>query len=81
MSESTPRINASYLQAFSHRTVRLLGKVTELRGEAAQIDAGGRVDLHLNRVRFFPLATAFESQPGTSDTQEIVQVVAAHSAP
>jgi replication factor A3 len=50
MSESTPRINAQYLQQFAHQTVRILGKVRELRGEQATIDAGGRITVYLNRV-------------------------------
>lgn len=51
MAESTPRITAPYLQQFQHHTVRLLGKVTQLRGDEATIDAGGSVTLQLNRVR------------------------------
>ncbi|KAF1345898.1 replication factor A protein 3 [Delphinella strobiligena] len=49
MSEATPRITAEYLQQFSHKTVRILGKVTQLRGEQATIDAGGQIQVHLNR--------------------------------
>lgn len=52
MAEQTPRINASYLDQFTHRTVRILGKVTQLRGEEATIDAGGQINVHLNRVCF-----------------------------
>lgn len=52
MAEQTPRINASYLEQFTHRTVRILGKVTQLRGEEATIDAGGQINVHLNRVCF-----------------------------
>jgi len=48
---STPRINFSYLDSFTNRTVRLIGKVIQLRGEEATIDAGGHVIAHLNRVR------------------------------
>lgn len=47
---STPRINFSYLDSFTNRTVRLIGKVVQLRGEEATIDAGGQVTAHLNRV-------------------------------
>ena len=55
MSEATPRITAPYLEQFSHRTVRILGKVTQLRGEQATIDSGGSISVHLNRVWFeFP---------------------------
>ncbi|KAF2216527.1 hypothetical protein CERZMDRAFT_93816 [Cercospora zeae-maydis SCOH1-5] len=50
MSEATPRITAPYLEQFSHRTVRILGKVRQIRGEMATIDAGGKIDLHLNKA-------------------------------
>ena len=50
MSEATPRITAPYLEQFSHQTVRILGKVRQIRGEQATIDAGGQVSVFLNRV-------------------------------
>lgn len=50
MSEATPRITAPYLETFSHRTVRVLGKVQQLRGMEATIDAGGAIVIHLNMV-------------------------------
>jgi hypothetical protein len=51
----TPRILAPHLSAFQHRIVRVLGKVVQLRGETATIDAGGHVEVLLNRVRLsFP---------------------------
>jgi hypothetical protein len=46
----TPRITAQYLENFQHQTIRMVGKVTQLRGEQATIDAGGSVSLTLNRV-------------------------------
>ncbi|KAF2140529.1 uncharacterized protein K452DRAFT_319453 [Aplosporella prunicola CBS 121167] len=49
MAETTPRITAPYLENFTHQTVRILGKVAQLRGEQATIDAGGSITLHLNR--------------------------------
>jgi replication factor A3 len=49
----TPRILAPHLSNFQHRIVRMLGKVVQLRGETAVIDAGGNVDVILNRVSFF----------------------------
>jgi len=55
MGEATPRITAQYLENFSHQTVRILGKVTSLRGEQASIDAGGNVAIMLNRVRISPI--------------------------
>jgi len=51
MTESTPRITAPYLEQFSHQTVRILGKVRQLRGEQATIDAGGQINVFLTRVR------------------------------
>ena len=47
---STPRINSSYLETFTNKTVRLIGKVVQLRGEQATIDSMGNVTAHLNRV-------------------------------
>ncbi|KAL8813398.1 MAG: hypothetical protein Q9223_000195 [Gallowayella weberi] len=48
-AEATPRINARYLESFTNSTVRILGRVTGLRGESATIDANGSVQVHLNR--------------------------------
>jgi replication factor A3 len=48
----TPRILAPHLSNFQHRIVRVLGKVVQLRGEQAVIDAGGNIDVILNRVSF-----------------------------
>ncbi|KAF9739151.1 hypothetical protein PMIN06_002267 [Paraphaeosphaeria minitans] len=45
----TPRILAPHLSNFQHKLVRILGKVVQLRGENAVIDAGGNVDVILNR--------------------------------
>lgn len=52
---STPRINSSYLDSFTNQTVRLVGKVVQLRGEQAVVDAEGNVTVHLSRVSFFIL--------------------------
>jgi len=49
-SEATPRINAKYLQPFTNQTVRVLGKVSSLRGETATIEASGSINVHLTRV-------------------------------
>ena len=48
----TPRVLASHLEQFRHRIVRVLGKVVQLKGESAVIDAGGHIDVQLNRVRW-----------------------------
>ena len=47
----TPRVLQPHLSNFQHRIVRVLGKVVQLRGENAIIDAGGQIDIVLNRVR------------------------------
>lgn len=50
MAEQTPRIDASYLENFQDRTVRIVGKVTQLRGNQATIDSNGPVTLNLRKV-------------------------------
>ena len=50
MADATPRISASYLENFTNRNVRLVGKVSTLRGDTATVDAGGPVTVILNRV-------------------------------
>lgn len=51
MSDQTPRVNAPLLSRFVDRTVRIIGKVTELHGDKAVIDASGPITLALQRVR------------------------------
>ncbi|KAI9840752.1 MAG: hypothetical protein M1837_001326 [Sclerophora amabilis] len=46
---ATPRLLAPYLENFTHQTVRVLGKVVQLRGDQATIDAGGNITAILNR--------------------------------
>ncbi|KAH8888694.1 replication factor A protein 3 [Thozetella sp. PMI_491] len=48
-SRSTPRITADYLQSYVGKNVMIVGKVAQLRGEEAVIDAGGNITVHLNR--------------------------------
>lgn len=52
MSEATPRITAAYLEQFQGQgqTVRVVGRVTQLRGDHAVIDAGGSITVYLTRV-------------------------------
>ncbi|KAL8703197.1 MAG: hypothetical protein Q9201_003616 [Fulgogasparrea decipioides] len=59
-AEATPRINARYLESFTNSTVRILGRVTSLRGESATIDANGSVQLHLSRDSHLTLNNAVE---------------------
>jgi hypothetical protein len=58
---STPRINSQYLDSFTNKTVRIIGKVTQLRGETATIDAEGVVTAHLNRVGPLTISQAYPS--------------------
>ncbi|EME47830.1 hypothetical protein DOTSEDRAFT_60221 [Dothistroma septosporum NZE10] len=60
MSEATPRILASHLEQFSHRSVRIVGRVRQLRGETGTIDAGGQITCHLTRDTHWQLNHAFE---------------------
>jgi len=57
---STPRINFTYLDSFTNQTVRLVGKVVQLRGEQATIDASGNVTAHLNRDSHLTVGNAIE---------------------
>ncbi|KAF2851729.1 ssDNA binding protein-like protein Ssb3 [Plenodomus tracheiphilus IPT5] len=56
----TPRILAPHLSQFQHRIVRILGKVVQLRGESAVIDAGGNIDVVLNRDAHLAVGHAVE---------------------
>ncbi|CBX98732.1 hypothetical protein IAQ61_007644 [Plenodomus lingam] len=56
----TPRILAPHLSQFQHRIVRILGKVVQLRGEQAVIDAGGNIDVVLNRDSHLAVGHAVE---------------------
>ncbi|PNS17625.1 hypothetical protein CAC42_3020 [Sphaceloma murrayae] len=60
MAQATPRITAPYLEQFQHQTVRIVGKVTSLRGEQATIDAGGSINLLLNRDAHLAMNNAVE---------------------
>jgi replication factor A3 len=46
---STPRLTSPHLEHFTSRTIRLVGRVTQLRGETATLDSDGVVTAHLNR--------------------------------
>lgn len=53
MSEqlSAPRITAAYLDTFVGQHVSIVGKVVQLQGDQAVINADGNVTVQLNRVR------------------------------
>lgn len=48
-SQPTPRITAPYLDSYQGRNVIVVGRVVQLRGEAAVIDSDGNITAHLNR--------------------------------
>ncbi|KAH6680217.1 replication factor A protein 3 [Halenospora varia] len=57
---STPRIQTPHLDAFTSRTVRLIGRVTQLRGEQATIDCQGALTAILNRDAHLTVGHAVE---------------------
>ncbi|EGO60503.1 hypothetical protein NEUTE1DRAFT_143911 [Neurospora tetrasperma FGSC 2508] len=46
---STPRITCAYLSQYVGKLVTVVGKVVQLRGEEATIDADGTIHAFLNR--------------------------------
>ncbi|KAK6363259.1 hypothetical protein TWF730_000702 [Orbilia blumenaviensis] len=48
MSDQTPRVNASYLGNFITQAVRIAGKVVQIQGNTATIDASGTVLIQLD---------------------------------
>ncbi|EPE33173.1 Nucleic acid-binding protein [Glarea lozoyensis ATCC 20868] len=60
MSETTPRILSPHLDSFTSRTVRLVGKVVQLRGDQATIDCAGNMTAHLNRDSHLTVGNAVE---------------------
>jgi replication factor A3 len=47
---STPRITSQYIESFVSKNVRIVGKVTQLRGTQASIASEGVVNLILSHV-------------------------------
>lgn len=47
---STPRVNCGLLDSYVGRNVMVVGRVQQLRGDVALIDADGNVTANLNRV-------------------------------
>jgi replication factor A3 len=50
---SNPRVTCPYLDSYVGQSVMVIGKVMQLRGETAIIDADGNITAHLNRVCVF----------------------------
>ncbi|OAA68756.1 DNA replication factor a subunit ssb3 [Niveomyces insectorum RCEF 264] len=46
---STPRVSCSYLNSYVGRNVLIVGKVVQLRGDTAIVDADGHITVNLNR--------------------------------
>ncbi|KAK3359248.1 replication factor A protein 3 [Lasiosphaeria hispida] len=46
---STPRITCTYLNSYVGKNVLVVGKVVQLRGDEAIIDADGNITAHLHR--------------------------------
>jgi len=49
MAEQTPRINATMLENFAGKTVRMIGRVTTVRNDEVLIDSQGSVKLQVER--------------------------------
>lgn len=49
-STSTPRISAALMDSYIGHNVIIVGKVLQLRGEVAFLEADGQVQANLNRV-------------------------------
>ncbi|EFX04037.1 DNA replication factor a subunit ssb3 [Grosmannia clavigera kw1407] len=46
---STPRVSCPYLNSYVGRNVLVVGKVVQLRGDSAIVDADGHITVQLNR--------------------------------
>ncbi|KAK1835848.1 replication factor A protein 3 [Podospora conica] len=46
---ATPRITCAYLNSYVGKHVIVVGKVVQLRGDEAVVDADGNITAHLNR--------------------------------
>ena len=57
---STPRISAPHLDAFRTRTVRITGRVSQLRGDTATIESQGVITVHLGHDAHLTVGNAVE---------------------
>ncbi|PUU81449.1 replication factor A protein 3 [Tuber borchii] len=60
MTEQTPRINAPLLQQYIGRTIRLVGKVSDVQGNGATLDSSGVVTVYLDRDSNLKIGNAVE---------------------
>lgn len=60
---STPRISAALIDSYIGRNVIIVGKVSQLRGDVAFIEADGQVQANLNRVSGIPCLAASTRDP------------------
>lgn len=63
---ATPRITCAYLNSYVGKHVIVVGKVVQLRGDEAVIDADGNITAHLNRVRNLSPSLLRDGTPMTS---------------
>ncbi|KAK9378635.1 replication factor A protein 3 [Kockiozyma suomiensis] len=55
-----PRVNAQYLKPYTESVVRLIGRVTQVNGDTAILDAAGSVTVHSTRDLVFTEGQIFE---------------------
>ncbi|PWW79491.1 replication factor A protein 3 [Tuber magnatum] len=60
MTEQTPRINAPLLMQYIGRTIRLVGKVTDIHGDKATLESSGVIVVHVDRDSNLKLGNAVE---------------------
>jgi hypothetical protein len=62
---ANPRITCGYLNSYVGKNVIIVGRVVQLRGEEAIVDADGNITAHLNRVSlpFTPHLFPIQSLP------------------
>jgi len=53
-------VNAQYLESFQDRTVRIVGKITQLRGPSAILDSNGNVTITLRKDSHFMVGNYYE---------------------
>ncbi|KAK9450306.1 replication factor A protein 3 [Limtongia smithiae] len=59
-ADSTPRVNATHLHIYPNQTVRLVGKVMEINGDVAVLDAKGTVRVFVPSDNTMAIGHAFE---------------------
>ena len=55
MASSAPRVTCPYLNSSIGKTVTIVGKVMQLRGDSAVLDADGEINVTMPNVSFLQL--------------------------